>query len=119
MPTAAKLICAFAMAAVVTFLVFGRPVLLRLMGATEGLAPPRVRLPAAFSLDRKPGRREFLRGRMGRGTDGAPVAERFPVDGSGILSSLVWSDGLIDLPEDRPAVRPGDPVDFLPFAEVM
>jgi molybdopterin molybdotransferase len=46
------------------------------------------------------------------------VARRFPRDGAGILTSLVESDGLVELPEDLTDVEPGAMVDFLPFSEL-
>jgi molybdopterin molybdotransferase len=52
------------------------------------------------------------------GEDGVPVAHKFPRDGAGILTSLVESDGLIELDEDTRAVAAGSLVDFLPYTEV-
>jgi molybdopterin molybdotransferase len=42
----------------------------------------------------------------------------FPLDGAGILTSLVDSDGLIELAEDTADVAPGTRVEFLPFSEL-
>ena len=53
-----------------------------------------------------------------RRPSGEPVAAKFPRDGAGILTSLVESDGLVELPEDLTRVEPGMIVDFLPFSEV-
>ena len=104
-------------AVMVTFLLVARPLILRLAGvaATE---PHRYPVPAAFDYRKKPGRREYLRGRLVAGEAGLAV-DRFAADGSGILSSMTTTDGLIDLPEDLAEVKPGETVDFLPFAEVM
>ena len=49
---------------------------------------------------------------------GRPVV-KYPREGSGIISSLVESDGLIELAEEVREVEPGTPVDFLPFTEVF
>jgi molybdopterin molybdotransferase len=102
----------------VTFLMFARPMLDVLAGAT----PHRVTgYPAAadFTLDKKAGRREWLRGTAYRSADGALTVGRFPSDGSGIFSSVVNSTGLIVLPEDLERVAVGDRLDFLPFDELM
>jgi molybdopterin molybdotransferase len=104
-------------ASMVTFFVVARPVVLRLMGCPH-TALPRLPLPAAFSFSKKPGRREFLRARLVSGPEGVRV-DRFAADGSGILSSMTASDGLVDVPEDVCDVAPGDPVHYIPFAEVM
>lgn len=105
-------------AMMVTFLRIARPMILRLAGARdEPLSFFPVR--AAFEHRKKAGRREWVRARLQPGEDGVPVARKFPRDGAGILSSLVESDGLIELPEDLTRVERGDAVDFLPFGEVL
>ena len=47
------------------------------------------------------------------------VADKFPKDGAGILSSIVQSEGLVVLDEMTSDLAPGATVDFLPFAEVI
>jgi molybdopterin molybdotransferase len=103
---------------VVTFLRFARPVLLRLAGASD-TAPLSFRVRAGFDATKKAGRREWLRARLVREADGTPVARRFPRDGAGILTSLVESDGLVELAEDVTEVRAGTLVDFLPYSELV
>jgi len=105
-------------AAMVTFLRFARPLVLRLAGA-EDIEPVLYRVRAGFDYAKKAGRREWLRARLLRGDDGAPVADKFPRQGSGILSSLVAADGLVELPEEMTQLTKGEAVDFLPFNEVM
>lgn len=104
-------------AMMVTFLRFARPVLLRLGGAAE-IEPHLFRVRAGFDAKKKLGRREWVRARLTPGEDGMPVATRFPRDGAGILTSLVESDGLIELGESVTQVSAGTLVDFLPFSEV-
>lgn len=106
-------------AMMVTFLRFARPLLLGLGGANEGGREPHLfRVRAGFEIKKKHGRREWIRARLSSGADGVPVAIRFPRDGAGILSSLVESDGLIELPEDLTHAPADTMVDFLPFSEV-
>jgi len=100
--------------AMVTFMLVGRPLVLRLSGA-ESTATPRCLVVAGFEFRKKPGRREFLRARLEIGADGRPVAHKFPSDSSGVLTSMVEADGLVDMPEAASAIQPGDMVDFLPF----
>jgi molybdopterin molybdotransferase len=104
-------------AMMVTFLRFARPVLLRLAGATD-VVPHMQRVRTAADIGKKAGRREWLRVKLAAGDDGIPVAHKFPRDGAGILTSLVESDGLIELDEDTCAVPAGSLVDFLPYTEV-
>lgn len=92
----------------------GRPVLARLGG--EDLPPPRrFAVPAAFALRKKAGRRDFPRARLS--ADG--TANLVPNDSSGALTAVTAADGLLDLAEDRSEIRPGDPVPFLTFAELL
>ena len=46
-------------------------------------------------------------------------AHTFPREGAGLLSSLVETDGLVELEEHVTAVAPGDAVAFLPFSELL
>lgn len=105
-------------AVVVTFLRIARPILLRLMGASDEM-PRAIPVRATFTHKKKPGRREFLRGSLTRGDYGVLEATKYPRDGAGVLSSLVESEGLIELPEDLARVEPGMTVDFLPFKEFL
>ena len=104
-------------AVVVTFIVLGRPLILKLGGAT--VSPPRLYpVRAGFAYRKKRGRREYLRASLRCDEDGM-VAVKFPKDGAGILSSIVQSEGLVVLDEMTSDLAPGATVDFLPFAEVI
>ncbi len=105
-------------AVMVTFVNIVRPLLLRLLGASE-LEPQRFAVRAAFSHRKKTERREWLRASLRRDDEGALEAVKFPREGAGILSSLVESDGLVELPEEMTHLQEGDIVSFLPFSEVM
>jgi molybdopterin molybdotransferase len=104
-------------AMVVTFLRFARPVLLRLAGAAD-VAPLSFRVRTGFDIRKKEGRREWLRARLTLDTDGMQLARRFPRDGAGILTSLVESDGLVELAENVTDLPAGAMVDFLPYSEL-
>jgi molybdopterin molybdotransferase len=104
-------------AALVTFLRFARPLILRLAGASH-VAPLLFPVRAAFDHNKKSGRREWVRVRLETGSDGGLTAVKFPREGAGILSSLVESHGLVELPEEMTQLSEGTMVDFLPFSEV-
>jgi molybdopterin molybdotransferase len=104
-------------AVMVTFLRIARPIVLALAGA-RAAEPPAFKVMAGFDFKKKPGRREWLRASLVR-SDGGLVADKFPEEGSGILTSMVAADGLVELAEDNAGVKRGDLVDFLPFAEMM
>jgi molybdopterin molybdotransferase len=104
-------------AAIVTFAVLARPLILKLAGAAAP-APRLFRVRADFGYRKKPGRREYVRASLRR--DGEDMlAVKYPRDGAGILSSIVQSDGLVILDEGRGELAPGTIVDFLPFSEVI
>ena len=100
-------------ASFVTFLVMVRPFLLKLQGATR-LIPEPVRLPAHFDWPRADKRREFLRVRR----NAAGGLDLYPNQSSGVLTSAVWGDGLVDNAAGQ-TIRHGDAVPFLAFAEMM
>ena len=97
-------------AALVTFMAIGRPLLDRLAGAVY-VPPPRFLLRSAFGYRKKEGRREYVRVQIG--ADG--TAQRYPKEGAGILTSLTESDALMELPESMTALAPGDPAPCLPL----
>jgi molybdopterin molybdotransferase len=96
-----------------TFLLLVRPFLLKLQGATQ-LAPTVMRLPAHFSVTRADKRREFMRVRR----DAEGGVQLFANQSSGVLTSTVWGDGLVDNPAGS-TIAPGDPVSFISLAELL
>ena len=105
-------------AVMVTFMTVVRPMILRLMGGTD-LAPHHFQVRAGFAYKKKKSRREWIRARLENDGNGGWQAIKFPRDGAGILSSMVESDGLVELPEGVTELAPGTLVDFLPFSEVL
>ena len=96
----------------VTFLLLVRPFLLALQGAREP-APLSRDMRADFAWPRADRRREFLRVR--RNDRGG--LDLFPNQSSGVLTSAVWGDGLVDNPSGR-MITPGDTVQFLALADL-
>ncbi|MCS7260755.1 MAG: molybdopterin molybdotransferase MoeA [Anaerolineae bacterium] len=99
-------------AAVVAFEVFARPAILKLGGRTDWRKPS---VMAVLDEDvRNSGRRHFMRARVRREPDGYHVTTRgsgVQVQGSGILSSLVWANGLAVVPEDVTFLPAGSTVE--------
>jgi molybdopterin molybdotransferase len=100
----------------ITFLLFVRPFVLRLQGVADpaALAPRAYLLRADFDWPKADRRNEFLRARVN--PEGG--LELFPNQSSGVLTSTVWGDGVIDNPPGRP-IRRGDLVRYIPFNEVL
>ncbi len=93
----------------VTFVLAVAPVLRALQGmAAAGPAP--LRLRADFEWPQPDRRREFLRCRL----NAQGGLDLFPNQSSGVLTSTVWADGLVDVPAGQ-AIRRGETVAFLPL----
>ena len=97
----------------VTFLLFVRPFIQKRLGMTD-LAPPSLQLRADFDWPQPDRRREFLRARTNRNGG----LDLYPNQSSGVLTSTVWGDGLIDNPPSQ-AIARGDLVRFLPFSGLL
>ncbi|WP_296491920.1 gephyrin-like molybdotransferase Glp [Rhodoferax sp.] len=97
----------------VTFLLLVRPFLLKLQGAGQ-LEPQSVNVRADFNWPRADRRREFLRVKR----NPAGGLDLFANQSSGVLTSAVWGDGLVDNPPGV-AIAAGDMVRFIPFAELL
>lgn len=101
-------------ASFVTFTYVVRPVVLALSGATPPDVAPTL-LRAAFSYRKKAGRREYVRANLRKAADGELEAVKFPREGAGLISSLVDSDGLVELGENVLDVAPGQMVRFFAY----
>lgn len=95
----------------VTFLLFARPLILKMQGASEFRAKP-LTVIADFDWKRVK-RQEYLRARLVPQGDRL-VAQIYPKQGSGVLSSASWSEGLVEVPLEQEISR-GDSVSYLSF----
>jgi molybdopterin molybdotransferase len=102
--------------ALVTFALFGVP-LLRALQGDEHPTPRTARLPLAVSYRRKPGRLEFVRAALDEGPSGALVR---PLDNqaSGALTSLAWAHALAMIPAEVEALDAGATVEVLRFQDL-
>jgi molybdopterin molybdotransferase len=97
----------------VTFLLAVAPVLRALQGM-PAMLPAAQALRADFDWPRPDKRREFLRARLNAGGG----LDLFPNQSSGVLTSAVWADGLVDNPPGQ-AIARGDAVRFLPLSALV
>ena len=97
----------------VTFLLFVRPFMLRLQGVQDVL-PKSYAMRADFTWPKADRRNEFLRARI----NDAGGLDLFANQSSGVLTSTVWGDGLIDNPAGR-SIAVGDLVQFIPFSALL
>ena len=91
----------------VTFLLAVAPVLRAIQGCTQAM-PAAVQVRADFNWPQPDKRREFLRVRF----NAQGGVELFPNQSSGVLTSAVWADGLVDNPSGQ-VVQRGDMVRLL------
>jgi molybdopterin molybdotransferase len=105
-------------ASFVTFALIARPAIMALAGSPPA---PIFKTPvrAAFSYRKKAGRREYVRVNLLQGEDGLPEAIKFPREGAGLLSSLVDTDGLVELGEEITEIRAGDSVGFIAYSSLI
>ncbi|MBE0486363.1 molybdopterin-binding protein [Marinobacter sp.] len=96
-------------AAWVCALRFGAPAMALLAGG-EWFEPQAYVMPANFFKNKKPGRSEMLRARIRDGK-----VEVFGSEGSGRVTGLAWSEGLVELDESARQIEPGSPVRFIPY----
>ena len=109
----------------VTFLLLVQPLVRRLQGvqgqgvqdvsgcASLGLPQP-IELPAHFDWPSVERRREFLRVRR----NAAGGLDLYPNQGSGVLSSIAWADGLVDKAPGQ-TIAHGDRVPYWPFGAAL
>lgn len=97
----------------VTFLLLVRPFLLRLQGVQD-IAMKSIAVRADFDWPKADKRREFLRVR--RNANGG--LDLFGNQSSGVLTSAVWGDGVVDVPPGQPIVY-GQTVQYIPFSELL
>lgn len=103
--------------AFVTFLLMARPFLLKRMGATDTTLKY-LTATANFEWPKPDRRREFLRVKISTSSTGAPVLDLWPNQGSGVMSSLAWADGLVDLAPETKIAR-GDVLRYLALSELL
>lgn len=95
----------------VTFLVLAQPLIRKMQGANNYLTEAfMIRSGFAWNGIK---RQEYLRVRIRH--DGAGTyAELFPHQGSGVLSSVSWADGLVIIEPESP-IHAGDMLKYIPF----
>lgn len=101
-------------AALLTFCFFARP-LLQCLAGVELQVPRSFPVTAGFSYKKKSDRREWVRVSLADDGRGGWHAEKYAVDGAGVITSLTRTDGLLELPEEQTRMEPGETVRFYPY----
>lgn len=99
--------------AVVIFLLFGRAIMSKRQGESEKILPRRIQARISQNIPSSPGRADYIRVRLTREND---EWWAYPVLGkSGLLSTLVQSDGLVEIESPKEGVQRGEWVPVLPL----
>ena len=102
--------------AMVTFLLFARPFIKKMQGVSNYLNPT-MKVEANFDWCRSKPRREFVRVRLDH-TSTPAKANQYPKQGSDVLSSMTWADGLAEIPENT-TFKQGELLDYYALSEMM
>jgi len=97
--------------AMVTFELFVRPAILKMMGK-ENLTKPTIEAVIEEPIVNTDGRRIFTRAVVEK-RGGQYFARLTGPQGSGILTSMTLANGLVIVPEDKPEVKKGDIVQVM------
>jgi|TARA_B110000285_G_scaffold72588_1_gene83605 molybdopterin molybdotransferase len=101
-------------AANVCTLMFGQP-LIRVLSGGGWHRPKSYPQKLGFDVNKKVGRREWLRVFQEQQPNGDYVLQRSASHGSGILTSMTRADGLVEVDEASGNIPAGSLVDFIPF----
>ena len=101
----------------VTFTMLVRPYLLKTQGC-RSLAAPSVRIKVGFKIAKPASRLEFIRVRLETDDNGEQTLDAFGNQGSSIMTSLSWADGLAEIPLGQ-IVEKGDWLKFIPFRGLL
>ncbi|MEE8058181.1 MAG: gephyrin-like molybdotransferase Glp [Pseudomonadales bacterium] len=100
----------------VTFCLLARPYVLRCQGQVD-VAPSITHAVADFNWSRRGSRQEYLRARV-MNSDVGSVVELYPNQGSGLLASASWANGLVILPPETTVVK-GDTISVILLSELL
>ena len=104
-------------AAIITFFMLVVDYVKKLSGYNENQIISRF-LPCDFNLKKKIGRTEWLRGSIIKKKN-SYVLKRFPSTGSGIISSITQSEGIIELDEKKGYIKKGSVLKFFRYEDLL
>lgn len=103
--------------AYVTFLLVGAPLIRKMQGQSH-ITPKATKIPLGFDQNKIGKRREYVRVRVEGTKDGGRQLVSFPSQGSAVMASVFWADGLAAMP-DGVLSKKGDLIDYLPFDQLL
>jgi len=106
-------------AVMVTYYQFVLPTLQKIMGVTDALIRPTLKVRSLERIRKLPGRTEFVRGIISQNDDGDWIARSTGKQGSGILKSMSEANAFLVLEHDRETIEEGDTITAQPFAGLI
>ena len=82
------------------------------LSGSKWIEPKSVPAKINFGMKKKTERMEWLRVIVDNKVINELIVSKYPKQGSGIISSIAFSDGIIEIPEDHSELRPGDVFKF-------
>jgi len=99
----------------VTFCIFSLPFIKKMQG-NNNYQSKIIKVKANFECKRAKPRREYARARIDN-SESTPVANLYPKQGSDVMSSIVWADGLVEIPENK-TFEVGELLNYYPLSEL-
>ena len=99
----------------VTFIIFALPFIKKMQGKSKHTARA-IKVRANFDSKHARPRREYARVQLDYSKDIA-LANLYPKQGSDVMSSIVWSDGIIEIPENK-TFEKGELLNYYPLIEL-
>ena len=102
----------------ITFLKIALPTINKLSGFLQPKEKCFI-VTTDFNFKKKSGRKEFLRVKISKNLNGQIKIKNYPNAGSGVFTSMVETDGLIELPEKLTYLKKGTKIKFVPYSEML
>ena len=99
------------------FVMLINPLIKKLSGGNFNL-PKSSKIVANFNMQKKTRRMEWLR-IIRKTLNNKNIAIKFPKQGSGMISSVSYSDGIIEIDEEITQIKKGDIFDFYDFENLF
>ena len=104
-------------AVVLTFLMFVTEFIRKMNGRTVDTIKYNL-IPSSFSFEKKVGRTEWLRGNVVERKSNL-FLEKFYSEGSGILSSVARTEGIIEIESNKKSIKKGELLKFYKYEEFL
>jgi len=99
----------------VTFCIVSLPFITKMQG-NNNYQSKIIKVKANFECKRTKPRLEYARARIDY-SESTPVATLYPKQGSDVMSSIVWADGLVEIPENK-TFESGELLNYYPLSEL-